>query len=186
MWEKVMSKDRKKRQDAQQAQEKARARTFPRPLCPEESRPDYIYTGEHVSPRMATYSYRWEPKKKPSGTPKKTSLQQGGDHIHGSIFNYGVRRRFNECKIAVLQVLDAPRQYPEKGTPFAKHGSEEYWIQTTLELHPENDSFLRITWYAFNHQVWANERVYMRGTQDTPPQRTFVEWMGSKLSPWPQ
>ena len=29
------------------------------------------------------------------------------------------------------------RQYPEKGTPFAKHGTQEYWIQTTLELHPD-------------------------------------------------
>ena len=45
--------------------------------------------------------------------------------------------RYTDFKICVLQVLNARRQLPQRGTPFASECEETYWVQTTMRLHED-------------------------------------------------
>ena len=56
---------------------------------------------------------------------------------HKAICEYGVRSRYTDLKICVLQVLNARKQTPPRGTPFASEGPDVYWVQTTMQLHED-------------------------------------------------
>ena len=59
------------------------------------------------------------------------------DNPHKAIKEYGIRRRFTDYKVCVLQVLEAGKQVPPQGSPFALDGPDTYWVQTTMQLNED-------------------------------------------------
>ena len=89
----VMKESKPKRQGREAAYEKAKARSYPRPLCEPTAKPNYTYKrGEYVPPREALVSDRWDTKEKPRATTRRNPIQLAGDPIHKAIFDHGVRR----------------------------------------------------------------------------------------------
>ena len=81
------------------------------------------------------YSGRWSVSEKPKDVQKKSILKLTREHK--AICEYGVRSRYTDYRICVLQVLNARKQTPPKGTPFASEGPDVYWVQTTMQLHED-------------------------------------------------
>ena len=71
----------------------------------------------------------------PKTIQKRNPVQMGHNTYHKAIYEHGIRKRYSEFKIAVLQVLNAPKQKPSKSTPFVLGGPDVYWVPTTLQLH---------------------------------------------------
>ena len=135
-WAEVMKRAPRNRQGKHVAADKANARTYPRPLCDPDAKPNYTYKrAEHVPPRDAPLSDRWDTKDKPKAVQKRNPVQLGKDTVHRAIYEHGIRKRYGEFKAAVLQVLNAPKQKPPKSSPFALCGPDVCWVQTTMQLH---------------------------------------------------
>ena len=71
-WIEVVRRAAKPRQNISKAAEKARARTYPRPMCEETAHIDYVYTPQHVPTRELFTSGRWSVVEK-----QRISLLQG-------------------------------------------------------------------------------------------------------------
>ena len=137
-WAEVIRKARKPRQVKTATAEKAKARTYPRPMCGEDAKPNYAYKRvQHVPTKDPPYSGRWSVQEKPKDVPKRESIKLGKDTVHKAILEHGTRKRYSDFKVSVLQVLNAKKQAPPKATPFALAGPEVYWVQTTIQLHAE-------------------------------------------------
>ena len=96
---------------------------------------------EHVPPRDAPFSERWDTKGKPQTVQKRNPVQLGKDTVHKAIHEHGIRKRYGEFKTTVLQVLTAPKQKPPKSSPFALCGPDAYWVQTTMVHESGNIPF---------------------------------------------
>ena len=132
----MIKRSRPNRQSKNTAAGKANARTYPRPLCQADARPNYTYKRvARVPPRDAPVSDRWDTKDMPKTVQKRNPVQMSHNTYHKAIYEHGIRKRYSEFKIAVLQVLNAPKQKPPKSTPFELGGPDVHWVQTTLQLH---------------------------------------------------
>ena len=79
-WAEVIRKARKPRHQMAAA-EKAKARTYPRPMCGEDAKPNYAYKRvEHVPTKDPLYSDRWSVQDKPKDVPKRNSDQTRKGH----------------------------------------------------------------------------------------------------------
>ena len=120
------------------AAEKAKARTYPRPMCGEGVKPNYAYPRvQHVPTKEPLYSGRWSVQEKPKDVQRRNSIKLVKDTIHKAILEHGTRKRYSDFKVSVLQVLNARRQIPPRGTPFALDAAEAYWVQTTMKLNED-------------------------------------------------
>ena len=59
------------------------------------------------------------------------------DTPHKAIFQHGVRKRYTDYKVCVLQVLEAGKQIPPQDSPFALDGGDTYWVQTTMQINED-------------------------------------------------
>ena len=59
------------------------------------------------------------------------------DNPHKAIQEYGIRRRFTDYKVCILQVLESGKQNPPPGSPFTLDGPDTYWVQTTIQLNED-------------------------------------------------
>ena len=66
---------------------------------------------------------------KPRDVQKRTVLKLGKEHA--AILEYGVRSRYTDYKVCVIQAMNAKRQAPPRGTLFTLKGPDTYWVQTT-------------------------------------------------------
>ena len=135
-WAEVLRKARKPRQTTSKAAERARARTYPRPMCESTAKPNYAYPRpQHVPTKDTLYSGRWTVNERPKDVQKRSTLKLAKEHK--PIWEYGVRSRYTDYKICVLQVLNARKQTPPRGSPFALESTDVYWVQTTMQLHED-------------------------------------------------
>ena len=95
-----MRKARKPRQVMTKAAEKAKARTYPRPMCGEGVKPIYVNPRvQHVPTKEPLYSSTWSVQEKPKDVQRRNSIKLVKD----------TRKRYTDFKISVLQVLNARR-----------------------------------------------------------------------------
>ena len=136
-WIEVVRRAAKPRQNTSKAAEKARARTYPRPMCEATAQIDYVYAPQHVPTRELFTSGKWSVIEKTKDIPSTRNPMKLKDNPHKAIHEYGIRRRFTDYKVCVLQVLEAGKQTPPQGSPFALDGPETYWVQTTIQLNED-------------------------------------------------
>ena len=136
-WIEVVKRAAKPRQNTSKAAEKARARTYPRPMCEESAQVDYVYTPQHVPTRELFTSARWSVIEKTRDIPVTRNPVRLKDNPHKAILEYGIRRRFTDYKVCVLQVLESGKQTPPPGSPFTLDGPDTYWVQTTIQLNDD-------------------------------------------------
>ena len=137
-WAEIIRKARKPRQ-VNTAAEKARARTYPRPMCGEDAKPNYASKRvQHVPTKDLIYSERWDVQDKPKDIPRRNAIKLGKDTVHKAILEHGTRKRYSDFKVTVLQVLNARRQLPPRASPFALAGQETYCVQTTIQLNEDS------------------------------------------------
>ena len=136
-WIEVVKRAAKPRQNTSKAAEKARARTYPRPMCEATAQVDYVYTPQHVPTRELFVSGRWSVIEKIKDIPATRNPMKLKDNPHKAIHEYGTRRRFTDYKVCVLQVLESGKQTPPPGSPFTLDGPDTYWVQTTIQLNED-------------------------------------------------
>ena len=135
-WAQVLRKARKPRQENSKAAEKAQARSYPRPMCEPTAKPDYAYPRpQHVPTREQMCSGKWIVSEKPRDVQKRNVLKLSKEHA--AIWEFGVRSRYTDYKICVIQAMNAKKQTPPRGTPFTLDGPDTYWVQTKMLLHEE-------------------------------------------------
>ena len=94
-------------------------------MCEESAKPNYAYPrAQHVPTKEPLYSGRWIVHEKPKDVQKRNATKLAKDTVHKAIFEHGTRKRYTDFKICVLQVLNAKRQVPRRGTPFASEAPE--------------------------------------------------------------
>ena len=108
-WIEVVRRAAKPRQNTSKAADKARARTYPRPMCEATAQVDYVYTPQHVPTRELFISGRWSVIEKTRDIPPTRNPMRLKDNPHKAIHEYGVRRRF----------------------------TDPYWVQTTIQLNED-------------------------------------------------
>ena len=136
-WIEVVKRAAKPRQNTSKAAEKARARTYPRPMCEATAQVDYVYAPQHVPTRELFISGKWSVIEKVKDIPSVRNPMRLKDNPHKAIYEHGIRRRFTDYKVCVLQVLEAGKQTPPQGSPFALDGPDTYWVQTTIQLNED-------------------------------------------------
>ena len=135
-WAEVLKRARKPRQVKSKAAEQAKARSYPRPMCELSAKPNYTYPRpQHVPTRETMYSGKWIVNEKPKDVQKRSVLKLTKEHI--PIWENGVRSRYTDYKVCVLQAMNARKQTPRRGTPFTLQGADTNWVQTTLQLHED-------------------------------------------------
>ena len=75
------------------------------------------------------------PSEKPKDVQRRSVLKLTKEHA--PIWEYGVRSRYTDYKNCVIQAMNAKKQTPPTGTPFALDGEDTYWVQTTMLLHED-------------------------------------------------
>ena len=138
-WIEVMRRAAKSRQNTSKAAEKARARTYPRPMCEATAQVDYAYAPQHVPTRELFTSGKWSVVEKTKDIPPTRNPMKLKDNPHRAISEHGIRRRYTDYKICVLQVLEAGKQTPLPDSPFALDGGDSYWVQTTMQLNEDGN-----------------------------------------------
>ena len=91
----------KPRQNTSQAAQKARARTYPRPMCEASAQVDYVYVPQHVPTREVSTSGKWSVTEKTKDIPITRNPMRLKDNPHKAILEYGIRRRFTDYKVCV-------------------------------------------------------------------------------------
>ena len=100
-WIEVMRRAAKPRQNTSKAAEKARARTYPRPMCQATAQVDYTYAPQHVPTRELSTSGKWSVVEKTKGIPPTRNPMKLKDNPHKAIFEHGIRRRYTDYKICI-------------------------------------------------------------------------------------
>ena len=113
-WIEVVKRAAKPRQNTSKAAEKARARTYPRPMCEATAQVEYVYAPQHVPTRELFMSGKWSVVEKVKDIPPVRNPMRLKDNPHKAILEHGIRRRFTDYKVCVLQVLEAGKQTPPK------------------------------------------------------------------------
>ena len=135
-WAEVLRKARKPRQVTSKAAEKAKARSYPRPMCEPSAKPNYTYPRpHHVPTREVMYSGKWIVNEKPRDVQKRNPLKLTKEHA--AIWELGVRSRYTDNKVCVLQAMNAKKQTPPRGTPSTSQGPDTYWVQTAILLQED-------------------------------------------------
>ena len=124
-WSVVVRRAAKPRQNTSKAAEKARARTYPRPMC-EANAQTYVYTPQHVPTRELVVTGRWSVVEKMRDIPPTRNPMKLKENPHKAIHEHGIRRRFTDSKVCILQVLESGKQTPPQGSPFALEGPDTY------------------------------------------------------------
>ena len=127
----------KPRQNTSKAAEKAKARTYPRPMCEAAAQVDYMYAPQHVPTRELFMSGKWSVIEKTTDIPIARNPMRLKDNPHKAILEHGIRRRYTDYKVCVLQVLEAGKQTPPQDSPFALDGPDTYWVQTTIQINED-------------------------------------------------
>ena len=136
-WIEVVRRSAKPRQSTSKAAEKARARTYPRPMCEATTPGVYSYDPQHVPTRELFTLGRWSVIEKTKDIPATRNPMRLKDNPHKAIHEYGIRRRFTDYKVCILQVLESGKQSPPPGSPFTLDGPDTYWVQTTIQLNED-------------------------------------------------
>ena len=136
-WIEVVRRSAKPRQSTSKAAEKARARTYPRPMCEATAQGIYVYTPQHVPTRELITTGKWSVIEKVRDIPPTRNPMRLKDNPHKAILEYGIRRRFTDYKVCILQVLESGKQNPPPGSPFTLDGPDTYWVQTTIQLNED-------------------------------------------------
>ena len=136
-WIEVVRRAAKPRQSASKAAEKARARTYPRPMCEATAQGIYSYNPQHVPTRELFTLGRWSVIEKTKDIPATRNPMRLKDNPHKAIQEYGIRRRFTDYKVCILQVLESGKQSPPPGSRFTLDGPDTYWVQTTIQLNED-------------------------------------------------
>ena len=138
-WIEVMRRAAKPRQNTSKAAEKARARTYPRPMCEATAQVNYTYAAQHVPTRELITSGKWSVIEKTKDIPPTRSPMKLKDNPHKAIFEHAIRRRYTDYKVCVLQMLEAGKQTPLPDSPFALDGGDTYWVQTTMQINEDGN-----------------------------------------------
>ena len=119
-WIEVMRRAAKPRQHTSTAAEKARARTYPRPMCEPNAQGEYTYSPQHVPTREVFTSGKWSVVEKTKDIPPTRNPMKLKENPHKAIFEHGIRRRYTDYKVCILQlqVLEAGKQTPLPESPF--------------------------------------------------------------------
>ena len=136
-WIEVVRRSAKPRQSTSKAAEKARARTYPRPMCEATAPGVYSYNPQHVPTRELFTLGRWSVIEKTKDIPATRNPMRLKDNPHKTIHEYGIRRRFTDYKVCILQVLESGKQSPPPGSPFTLDGPDTYWVQITIQLNED-------------------------------------------------
>ena len=105
-------------------------------MCAETAQPDYTYRSQHVPTRDSNIMGKWSVIEKTKDIPPARNPIRLKD-VHKAIHEHGIRKRYTDYKICVLQVLNAGKQAPPPSSPFALQGVDTYWVQTTMQLHED-------------------------------------------------
>ena len=135
-WTEVLKRVTKPRQNSSKAAEKARSRTYPRAMCADTAQPDHTYRSQHVPTRDSNIVGKRSVVEKTKDIPPARNPIRLKD-VHKAINEHGIRKRYTDYRICVLQVLNAGKQAPPPASPFALQGVDTYWVQTTLQLHED-------------------------------------------------
>ena len=137
-WTEVIRRAAKPRQNISKAAEKARARTYPRPMCEATAQVNYTYAPQHIPTREPFTTGKWSVIEKIKDIPLTRNPMRLKDNPHKAIFEHGTRRRYTDYKVCILQVLEAAKQTPPPASPFALDGGEAYWVQTTIQVNDDS------------------------------------------------
>ena len=96
-----------------------------------------MYAPQHVPTREVPTSGRWSVIEKTRDIPATRNPMRLKDNPHKAIKDFGIRRRFTDYKVCILQVLEAGKQTPPPGSPFTLDGPDTYWVQTTIQLNED-------------------------------------------------
>ena len=108
-WIEVIRRSAKPRQNISKAAEKARARTYPRPMCEATAQGIHVYNPHHVPTRELIASGKWSVIEKTRDIPATRNPMRLKENPHKAILEHGIRRRFTDYKVCILQVLESGR-----------------------------------------------------------------------------
>ena len=80
---------------------------------------------------------KWSVVEKTRDIPATRNPMRLKDNPHKAISEHGIRKKYTDYKVCVLQVLEAAKQTPPPASPFALDGGETFWVQTTIQVNED-------------------------------------------------
>ena len=106
-------------------------------MCEANAPGIYVYDPHHVPTRELIASGKWSVVEKVRDIPPTRNPMRLKENPHKAIMEHGIRRRYTDYKVCILQVLESGKQTPPPGSPFTLDGPDTYWVQTTIQLNED-------------------------------------------------
>ena len=78
-----------------------------------------LYEPQHVPTWELIASGKWSVVEKTRDIPPTRNAMRLKKNPHKAVVEHGIRRRYTDCKVCILQVLESSKQSPPPGSPFA-------------------------------------------------------------------